>query len=72
MIGSNKNVLGVRRRGQNYLFLFSDDNFDEFLEQMIKYAKDPELDFAWYDVAMLSQRARQLIKKGDSEVTARF
>ena len=68
MIGSNKNVLGVRRRGQNYLFLFEPNNFIGLINHMIKYANDPELDFNWYDVGKISQRASQMIAEEKIEI----
>ena len=53
---------------QKYLFLFEPNNFIGLINHMIKYANDPELDFNWYDVGKISQRASQMIVEEKIEI----
>ena len=52
------NVLALVKGEEKFLFMFDDDNRDETLRQLARFAADPELDFSWYDAAMLSQKIR--------------
>lgn len=54
------NVLALVRDGQRYVFLYDDNSVDTVLAKLAEFANDSELDFTWYDAAMLSQRVRQL------------
>ena len=36
-----------------YFFLFDATSFNKLTDQMIKYARDPELNFTWHDFGML-------------------
>ena len=54
------NVLALVRDGQRYVFLYDDNSIETVLAKIAEFAGDPELDFTWYDAAMMSQRVRQL------------
>lgn len=54
------NVLALVRDGQRYVFLYDDNSVDTVLSKLAEFASDPDLDFTWYDAAMLSQRVRHL------------
>ena len=54
------NVLAIVRDGHRYVFLYDDTSIDTVLSTLSQYASDPELDFTWYDAALLSQRVRGL------------
>ena len=54
------NVLALVRDGQRYVFMYDDNSVETVLSSLAAFASDPELDFTWYDAAMLSQRVRQL------------
>lgn len=54
------NVLALVRDGQRYVFLYDDHSVETVLSKFAEFASDCELDFTWYDAAMLSQRVRQL------------
>ncbi len=54
------NVLALVRDGQRYVFLYDDNSVEQVLEKMAEFAEDSELDFTWYDAAMLSDRVRHL------------
>ena len=54
------NVLALVRDGQRYVFLYDDASVEQVVARMGEFAADNELDFTWYDAAMLSERVRQL------------
>lgn len=54
------NVLALLKGGERYVFLYDDKSADQLLQTLGKYAADPELNFTWYDAAVLSQRIRKL------------
>ena len=53
------NVLALVKGQQRYLFLFDDENRTETLRTLGRFAADPELDFSWYDAAVLSRKIRE-------------
>ena len=53
------NVLALVKGEERFLFMFDDDNRDETLRQLARFAANPELDFTWYDAAMLSRKIRE-------------
>jgi hypothetical protein len=59
-MGNAVNVLALVRDGQRYIFLYDDQSIESVLATLAEYASDPELDFSWYDAAVLSQRVRKL------------
>ena len=54
------NVLALIRNEQRFIFVYDDSSVTEVLSRLSASAADPELDFTWYDAAMLSQRVRRL------------
>ncbi len=54
------NVLALVRDGQRYVFLYDDHSVEQVLAKMAQFAEDSELDFTWYDAAVLSDRVRHL------------
>lgn len=54
------NVLALLKGGERYVFLYDDKSADQLLKTLGQYAADPELNFNWYDAAVLSQRIRKL------------
>ena len=55
------NVLALVKGEEKFIFLFDDANRDETLRQLARFAADPELDFSWYDAAMLSRKIRDAV-----------
>ena len=55
------NVLALVKGEERFIFLFDDINRDETLRQLARFAADPELDFSWYDAAMLSRKIRDAV-----------
>ena len=61
------NVLALVKDDQRYVFLYDEASHDEVLQTLGRYAADPELNFSWYDAAMMSQRVRALRKQSEYE-----
>ncbi|KAA1260027.1 hypothetical protein LF1_25650 [Rubripirellula obstinata] len=59
------NVLALVKGEEKFIFLFDDENRDETLRQLARFAADPELDFSWYDAAMLSRKIRDAVPTED-------
>ncbi len=59
-MGRAVNVLALVRDGHRYVFLYDDNSVETVLGTLSEYASDPELDFSWYDAAVLAQRVRRL------------
>ncbi|QDT03416.1 hypothetical protein K227x_17980 [Rubripirellula lacrimiformis] len=59
------NVLALVKGEERFLFLFDDANRDETLRQLARFAADPEIDFSWYDAAMLSRKIRDAVPTED-------
>ncbi|MCH2200669.1 MAG: hypothetical protein MK102_01755 [Fuerstiella sp.] len=62
------NVLALVRDEQRYIFLYDDDSVDEVLSRLSASASDPELEFTWWDAAMLSQRVRKMAEEREFDV----
>lgn len=58
---SEINVLALVKGEERFLFLFDDHNRDRTLRQLAHFAADPEIDFSWYDAAMLSRKIRDAV-----------
>ena len=55
------NVLALVKGEERFIFLFDDINRDDTLRQLARFAADPDLDFTWYDAAMLSRKIRDAV-----------
>lgn len=66
-MGSAVNVLALVRDEHRFVFLYDDNSIETVLATLSEYASDPELEFTWYDAAMMAQRVRALIDERDSE-----
>lgn len=53
------NVIALVKDGERYVFLYDDASAPQLLQTFGKYAADPELNFSWYDAAVLSQKVRR-------------
>ncbi|WP_437231148.1 hypothetical protein SH661x_002403 [Planctomicrobium sp. SH661] len=56
----NVNVIALVKDGERYVFLYDDKSVPQLLQTLGRYAADPELNFTWYDAAVLSQKVRRL------------
>ncbi len=56
------NVLALVREEHRFVFLYDDNSIETMLATLSQYANDPELDFTWYDAAMMAQRVRKMLE----------
>lgn len=66
-MGRAVNVLALVRDEHRFVFLYDDNSIETVLATLSEYASDPELDFTWYDAAMMAQRVRALIDERNCE-----
>lgn len=59
-MSSSVNVLALVKDGERFVFLYDETSIASLLQTLGKYAADPELNFSWYDAAVLSQKVRRL------------
>ncbi len=62
---TSMNVLALVRDKHRYVFLYDDHSIREVLSRLSASASDPELDFTWYDAAVLSQRVRRMAEQSE-------
>ena len=53
------NMIAMVKDEDRFVFLYDDESPAEVLRTFGQYAADPELNFSWYDAAVLSQRVRE-------------
>lgn len=66
-MSSSVNVLALVKDGERFVFLYDESSIPTLLQTLGKYAADPELNFSWYDAAVLSQKVRRLQKQDGSK-----
>ena len=54
------NVLALVKDEHRYIFLYDDESHEEVLARLSAAACNTELEFTWYDAAILSQRVRRM------------
>lgn len=63
VVSQDINVLALVKGVERYVFLYDDASRAETLRMLGRYASNPELNFTWYDAAVLSQKVRQESRK---------
>lgn len=66
------NVLALVKNGERFVFLYDDESASTLLQTFGKYAADPELEFSWYDAAVMSQRVRAIQRERAIENPVEF
>ena len=66
------NVLALVKDDERYIFLYDDESPQALLQQIGRFAADPELSFSWYDAAVLSQKVRRLSQQRRREPVNRL
>lgn len=56
----NVNVIALVKDGERYVFLYDDASVPQLMQTLGRYAADPEMNFTWYDAAVLSQKVRRM------------
>lgn len=58
-MGREFNVLALLKGEERYIYVYDDDSRSPLLEAFRAQAADPDLSLNWFDVAVLSQKARE-------------
>lgn len=66
------NVLALVKDGERFVFLYDDQSGPQLLQTLGRYAADPEMNFSWYDAAVLSQKVRRLQLEIEEERRSSF
>ena len=53
------NVIALGKGGERYVFLYDDESHEDALRAIARHAANPELNFSWYDAAVLGDKVRQ-------------
>ncbi len=66
-MSKSMNVLALVRDDHRFIFLYDDNSVETMLTTLSQYASDPEMEFTWYDAAMLAQRVRRMLEQQQFE-----
>jgi hypothetical protein len=58
-VGREYNVLALIKGEERYVYVYDDASFSPLLETFHAHAADPELSLNWFDVAVLTRKARE-------------
>ena len=61
-------VVALVKGEERFIFLFNEQRKGELLRTLGKYASNTEINFSWYDAAVLSQKARNATKQPPATV----
>ncbi len=53
------NVLMLVKGNERYVFMFDEQHTADILRTLGEFAGNPDLDFSWYDCAILCKRIRE-------------
>jgi hypothetical protein len=63
------NVVAMVKDSERYIFLYDSESTSALLQTLGRFAGNPELNFSWYDAAVLSQRVRRLNRETAEETS---
>ncbi len=66
-MANSVNVLAMVREEHRFVFLYDDQSVETVLATLSQYAMDPDLEFTWYDAAMMAQRVKRLMLDENAE-----
>lgn len=61
---SDATFIQLTKGDEKYMFLFTDENSDEVLRTLGRWASHDELSFSWMDAAVVSERVRNAVCAG--------
>jgi hypothetical protein len=61
------NVIALVKETDRYIFLYDSESSATLLQTMGRFAADAELNFSWYDAAVLSQKVRRMNREEVAE-----
>ena len=63
MRDTETNMLSLVKGKERYVFLYTDDKTAEVLQQLGRFASNPELSFTWYDAAVVATKVRKQLEE---------
>lgn len=66
-MANSVNVLALVRDEHRFVFLYDDQSVETVLATLSQYAMDDDLEFTWYDAAMMAQKVKRLMENQDAE-----
>ncbi len=66
------NIVALMKDGERFVFVFDEESSPQLLQTLGHYAADPEMNFTWYDAAVLSQKVRRLQSQSVNSETKPF
>lgn len=60
-------VLALVKGDHQFVYIFDEMGWDELVETLCEQAEDSNLDFTWFDAALLSHRAKTQIEAANEE-----
>ncbi len=54
------NLVALIRNRDRYIFMYDDENYDEALRALGRFASNPELSFTWRDASLLAVKIKKL------------
>lgn len=58
-------VLALVKGEHQFVYIFDEMGWDELVETLCLQAEDPNLEFSWFDAALLSHRAKTQIESAN-------
>ena len=62
-------VLALVKGEHQFVYIFDDMGWDDLVETLCQQAEDPNLEFSWFDAALLSHRAKTQIESANETNT---
>ena len=60
-------VLALVKGEHQFVYIFDEMGWDDLVETLCQQAEDPNLEFSWFDAALLSHRAKTQIESANEE-----
>ncbi len=58
-------VLALVKGEHQFVYIFDEMGWDELVETLCQQAEDPDIEFSWFDAALLSHRAKTQIESAN-------
>ena len=58
-------VLALVKGEHQFVYIFDEMGWDDLVETLCQQAEDPNLEFSWFDAALLSHRAKTQIESAN-------
>jgi hypothetical protein len=58
-------VLALVKGEHQFVYIFDEMGWDDLVETLCQQAEDPDIEFSWFDAALLSHRAKTQIESAN-------